>query len=179
MHGLSKVETDTQAKEFAIGMIQMAGEFLPHLLDKVWILYESKNQFFISDNPVGLHNTVNQSRIVGTLGLAVRGIEVYFPLSPQFTLGLLCRETFNDFAAYFDQNRKRLDDLGRFEHRNFVNAVRRKLPVACIPDTVLFMNSLQVSFAERFLFSNRGNFSLAIEMTKDPNLRRGPRPSIG
>lgn len=166
-------------RQFAIAMIRIAGDLVPPLMDKVWILYESKDEFILSDNPVGLQNTVNRSTVYGTLGLAVKGIEIYLPLSSRYTLGLICRDTFNEFVSFFDSNYRQLDSMGRFEARNFVNSARRKLPFKCIPDNVINMNSIQVVTAERFLFGARDDFSLAEEMVNsNPQLRAGRRATV-
>jgi hypothetical protein len=172
-----RIQTDSQARKFALGLLAQAGALMPHVLDKVWLLYESKGDFLLSDNPVGLQNTVNRSDIRGTLGFAVRGIEVYLPLSPALlTICFLCKETFQNFATYFDSHHDRLDRGGRFEYRNFVNSVRRKLPVACAPENVTNINSIQVVSAERYLFSNADRFDLAREMVaSDSKLRQGRR----
>jgi hypothetical protein len=174
--GFTRIRTDSQAREFALGLLSQAGDLVPYILNKVWLLYESRSQFILSDNPVGLQNTVNKSDIVGTLGLGVRGIEVYLPLSVDLTICFLCKDTFIDFANYFDRYHDRLEREGRFEHRNFVNRVRRKLPVSCIPENITNINSIQVISAERFLFSNADRFDLAKEMiSAEPRLRYGRR----
>ncbi len=177
--GFDRIQTDSQARAFAVGLLANAGDLVPHLLDKTWLLYQSKGQFILSDNPVGLQNTVNQSKYMGTLGLAVRGIEIYLPLNADFTICFLCKDTFQDFAKHFELHRDRLDREGKFEHRNFVNGVRRKLPLACSPENVTNINSIQVISAERYLFADADRFDLAREMIdSEPNLRHGRRLRI-
>src|SRR4051794_3158537 len=76
--------TKEQSYAEAISMIPyLTKSAIPHYLNKSWILCSTMHQhpFYISDNPVTLFNTLNQSEIVGTLGLAVKGIEIYLPLS--------------------------------------------------------------------------------------------------
>ena len=65
---------------------------LPHILEKSWILYGTTHQhpFYVCDNPVTLYNTVKQNEFMGGEGLAVRGIEIYLPLSDTLCFGLLC-----------------------------------------------------------------------------------------
>ena len=175
-----KIETEKELKEIAISNIKTVKDRLvPHILDKVWMLYESNNEFIISDNPIGFQNTVNKDEFRGTIGLAVRGIEIYLPLSPQYNLGLLCRKTFNEMKTYFTEYYRELDSQGSFELRNFVNSIRRKTPVKCFDFNVENINSIQVLSSERFIFSNNNNFSLAKEMiNKNKEVKHGPRPKM-
>jgi hypothetical protein len=79
-----------------------AFNLLPHLLDKSWILLAAApgTVFWVGDHPVALANNVNPGDgIRGTLGLAVRGIEVYLPISSQLTLGCLCPSIQEMFIA--------------------------------------------------------------------------------
>ena len=63
-------------------------------MNKVWTLCESDKSFFISDNPVVLHNSINKNEFVGTLGLDSYGIEIYLPLSASLTLCIFCEKFF-------------------------------------------------------------------------------------
>jgi hypothetical protein len=171
------LSSEHSAREFALYYFGTnVKAFAPLLLDKVWILYESKGEFVISDNPVGLQNTLNPSTLYGTIGLAVKGIEIYLPLSSDFTLGLFCKDTFRMFSSYFEKHRELLDMHGKYELRNFVNSVRRKLPYMCTKDNVVNLNSVQIKSAERFLFSRKRDFGLAEQMLRDhPEIAVGPR----
>jgi hypothetical protein len=73
---VESLPTSTTAESYgqAIMMIpDLAHNALPHFLNKSWILYgtTARVPFYISGNPVTLHNTFNQNPIMGTLGLAV------------------------------------------------------------------------------------------------------------
>ncbi len=52
-------------------------------------------------------------------------------------------------------------------------------PISYLPQNTLNFNSLQVEFAERFLFSSNTNFSIAEKMISDNEcFRHGPRYTI-
>ena len=57
-----------------------------------------------------------------------------------------------------------------------MEAITRGRPLASQPENVLFFNSLQISSAERFVFSSNPDFSVAEDMiAKNPKLRHGRR----
>ncbi len=58
------------------------------LLKKDWYLLETRPErpFYVSDNPVVLKNS-NDFGPYGNLGLVVRGIQIYLPLSSTLMLG--------------------------------------------------------------------------------------------
>ena len=59
---------------------------------------------------------------------------------------------------------------------DFINAVETGCPARMEPENVEFLNSLQVTNAERFLFSANDNFSLVTSIiSAHPNLRVGSR----
>jgi hypothetical protein len=156
------------------------GEFLEHFLDKDLLLFRTAPNlpFCISDNPVALNNTMNPGDgIRGTLGLAVRGIEMYLPISSELTLAYIC-------PSVGEQNEAIRDELlhwGGFisEHaHNYLQARDSGRALTLEPDNVRFQNSLQARNAERFVISPVNNFADAADMVaNDPDTRTGPRAS--
>lgn len=148
----------------AIAMISEApAQFGPLLANKVWLLFAGLRNypFIIGDNPISFQNQIDRWPR-GNLGLGVEGIEVYLPLTPTRTLGILCPSIVHTLNA-----------AARGE---FLNAVGQGMPVELSQANILNLNSLQVRSAERFLFSSIGDFSLAREMLgAHPQFRRGPR----
>jgi hypothetical protein len=65
--------------------------FGPHFLNKDWLLISTtrKSPFIIGDNPLALQNAIDMGPY-GNLGLAVKGIEIYLPLSPVRALAIWC-----------------------------------------------------------------------------------------
>jgi hypothetical protein len=120
----------------------------------------------------------------GNLGLDVRGIELYLPINPQLTLGLVCPtliEALGDGAERYARVSHLPEAHARFGGATSVassilEAIAGGVPFSCAPENVEFHNSLQVIEAERFVFSMSGDFRLVREMiTNDPTLRSGPR----
>lgn len=173
-------KSEQEVKEVALSNLANATELAPYVLNKRWTLCTSDQKFLTSDNPIARQNTVNRDSLRGTLGLANKGVEVYFPLSPSVLLCFLCEETFLETQQKYERNRVDLDRRGLFETRNFVNSIRRRIPIEYTDENVENVNSLQVIHAERFLFSVKNDFGLAIDMiSEDAKLKGGPRSKIG
>jgi hypothetical protein len=170
----------------AISMIpELAMSAIPHLLGKFWILYGTTHQypFYVSDNPVTLYNSVNQSEFMGGAGLAVPGIEVYLPLSDTLCLGLLCPS----IAAWLRTSLllaelARTPDVERHiaNLKSMVEALNGQTVHMFDPQNVMHQNSLQVINAERQVFSRTQDFSLARKVIEaEPTAGIGPRMTIG
>lgn len=113
-------------------------------MNKVWMLCESDNSFYISDNPVVLQNSTYTNELTGSLGLDSRGIEIYLPLSPSLTLCLFCEKMFES-SGY---NLKYMDNL------------------ICPSESIQNLNSLQVAYSERFIFSHKNDFDSVKDQLK-------------
>jgi hypothetical protein len=118
-----------------------AHQYSEILLTKKWILLRADSQFYSSDNPVVLNNYTNRSDVRGTLGLKSEGVEIYFPLNDSLVLFLACEQTYAAFR------------VGTYPAESRV---------------VMYCNSLQVIYAERFVFSSRNDFDLAASVTQTP-----------
>lgn len=115
--------------------------FTQALLNHIWFVgtNTTDDPFFTSDHPI-----VKRAHITDHLrsysGIASEGIEIAFPLSPEFIL-ILCERT-----AFM-------------EYEKFEN---RMIPLNA--DNVTYYNSLQVVQSYRQVFSLKDNFNLAHEM---------------
>jgi hypothetical protein len=152
-------------KELAVILMwRAAKEFAPHFANKVCLLLETRpsDPFFVSDNPIALHNQ-NDFGPYGNLGLAVPGIEIYFPITPTLTL------TFFEPSIL-----ERLDTLSR-DGKELIIAAQTGGIAHCADEHVMFLNSLQVINASRFVMSVTRNFALATRMLAEkPHLRLPP-----
>lgn len=143
MEELHDMDSEEGAREFQIDLIQNRGwEMAEHYLDLKWVLFENETDrpFWTSDHPIVRHNN-NDFGPYGNLGLTNRGIQVFFPLSPDLTLGFIDPEAFADVPTHLTL---RDDDYGR-EH-------------------IIFQNALQVQESTRHIISNHDDFSLAEEV---------------
>lgn len=149
--------SDNEESLSAIRQMHSSGEYAPYFLVKKWALLKANRRypFYLGDHPIALHNSRDFGPY-GNIGLAVPGIEIYFPISRSYTLAMWCPtiETV----------------MGELEAGN---------AVSCQPDNITFMNSLQVRTAERFVYSYDGNFDLVKRMlTEHPEYRNGPRITV-
>lgn len=163
-----------------------AADYGPSLADKDWVLLKTVESapFFIGDHPLTMFNEIDHSPR-GSLGLNFNGIQLYFPLSPTLGLALWCRSHQKLLLDYF----RRLDALSRRSPElvkpyidawsdgiQIVEAIQQGTPILSKPENVEHFNSLQISTAERFVFSSEGDFTLVDEMVRDnPALRFGHR----
>ncbi len=176
VNNYTEIKGEEELKMFSMLNLSIAREFIPHILNKKWILFRSDKKFWISDNPVVLQNTTNVSEFRGTLGFAVDGIEIYLPICPSLVLGFFCRKSFEAVERDYKMNQEMFDECRRLQLRNYVVKIRREIPLDCISENVTNLNSLQVAFAERFVYSNTDNFELASEMIdNNDKISKGPR----
>jgi hypothetical protein len=145
--------SEEATKQIMLSLLSDARHFVPHCLDKVWCILGTSQgtPFYIGDHPVALHNSRRDPHR-GTLGLGVEGIEIYFPVSPTLTLGLLSPELGAQIGA--------VRDLAE--------------PMPCSGDNVIFQNSIQIREAARFVFCIADEFALVRQMLADnPQFARG------
>ena len=180
--------TPERAKEMALSSLADHDQFAAHLLNKTWLLFETKPAvpFYISDNPVALQNEdASRKPVRRNLGVAVRGIQIYLPMSNTLVLAFFCRshETMiRDGVARMSTSLARDPDMplgfarcsrrcARFRRRayQFTAGERRK------------RNWLQVVVRRRgIVLSSKPDFGLVDEMIDgDPNLRCGRRLQVG
>lgn len=178
-------DKSVERKNFFLSMVLKQEETIAHLMNKDWILYETtpKDPFYISDNPITLHNDIDMGWR-GNRGIALKGIQIHLPLSSTFTLVLTCPSIKNSalegkkliemYAARTPHLLETLDDpAGILE---LANAYEKGIPLAQNSQNVIFLNSLQVEFAEQYVFCEKEKFSLIKEMmVRDKRYRSGPR----
>ena len=76
------------------------------LKDKVAILLKTdlKHPFWISDNPVTMHND-NELGPYGNISLRAPGIQIYLPLSPTIALGVWCPTVADKFFRVVEEGK--------------------------------------------------------------------------
>ncbi|HKV98832.1 MAG TPA: DUF4238 domain-containing protein [Vicinamibacterales bacterium] len=128
----------------------LVSELTAAVLRLKWmLLFNATGQpFWTSDHPVALYNPVDAG-LYGNLGLACKGIQVFFPLSPSQTL------VFCDPVMYAD----------------------RPPRGEVVPENVIFQNSLEVLASTRYLFGPSSNFAQAeVVLADHPDLADPHRP---
>lgn len=163
-------------------------EFIPIISGKAWILHSvpEGERLYISDNPVAMHNGT-KSDLLGGIGLAVKGVEVYLPVSGIRCLAMYCPSVISELGAAYEYY-KRLTVSAEYgppppppeEAECVLNALRTGKCMALHKESVELVKSLQVWNAERYVYSGVDDFALAREMLEtNPSLRGGPRPQVG
>jgi len=160
-------------------------DFGPTLINKDWVLFQTDNKhpYLIGDHPLTMHNGVEREGR-GNIGVAVEGIEIYFPLAPNLALGIWCpshRKMLENSLRNIDSlvstsNTEKDWSQAKSEVMEILEALQTGEPLQSNPENVEFFNSLQIATAERFVFSSIDDFSLVKEMIKtNPDLRYGRR----
>jgi hypothetical protein len=148
-------------------------DFGPHFLAKTWVLARppAGRSFLLGDNPVVLQNQTFSHPWRGNLGLAVRGIEIYCPLSPRLIFAAFCPSHLQWALEQREQARASAEPLNVNPNqllapqlRGFIEAAESGRPYVFTAENVENVNSLQVLYAERHVFSDDADFGFAIDV---------------
>ncbi|EPS9373001.1 DUF4238 domain-containing protein [Escherichia coli] len=179
------LSSEGDSKDIFLQQLVQQASHIGHLLKKNWYLFETtpEHPFYISDNPVVLQNS-NDFGPYGNLGLALRGIEIYLPLSSTIMLAMYC-------PSIREQMLRRKQELERliahapqlipahmrpFEMLEHVKGFTDFLLRALSHEHVIRYNALQVAFSEQYLFCENNDFSLVQRMlADDERYQSGPR----
>lgn len=181
-----RFEGKDEIKAFSISfLLSAAKEIIPLILQKVWILVRTtrSHPFVIGDHPIAMDNQ-RDFGLYGNIGFAVPGIEIYLPISSELSLYLTCPTNAQGFLEAEEKLGELKADL--FDHPEvkrldsrlspMIAALTKGNPLPAHPQNVLRHNSLQIGYAERFVFSANQDFSLVKQMLKNnPAVRKGPR----
>lgn len=168
---------EQDAKTAAISLLRKPGEFAVQFTNKDWVLLRPpKGQaFYISDSPVVLQNERPRHPLMGNLGLAVAGIEIYLPLSKTLTLAFLCPSHCSDLREGLAAGRNQASPH-LAATRAFLAGVEAGTAVNLGNDELARLNGLQVANAARFVFASTEGFRIAKEMIRNnPRFKTGPR----
>ncbi|EPT7056168.1 DUF4238 domain-containing protein [Cronobacter sakazakii] len=183
--GALGLPTGGESREIFLQALVQQVSHIEHLLKKDWYLLETRPErpFYVSDNPVVMKNS-NDFGPYGNLGLAVRGIQIYLPLSSTLMLAMYCPSIREEMVLH-KQHLHNL--LARAPHliprhiRPFekLEHIRRYTDYLLMPltlDHVTHYNALQVEFAEQYVFCGEKDFSLVERMLSgSERYRTGPR----
>ena len=175
---------ETTLKIHTLHSIVDRGRFAPHFENKDWLLFETTRDdpLFISDSPVVLDNEVNH-RSYGNIGLAVKGIQIYVPLSSTLCLALFCPsilEALDQAIVRLEiQLRHRPQPASLKDSRAFLDRAKSGAPIKLEPANVERLNSLQVKMSHRFVFCEMNSFKLVDRMLdKHPHFKTGPKHTV-
>lgn len=142
--------------------------------------------FYLSDNPVVLHNDEAARGLYGNLGLAVKGIQIYLPLSADLMLCAWCPTLIGGLRERHASDKRRLasvmlapfigtvsadnDDLQSMletlrpamdRAETWLKSIDQGTPFLLNTDNMDFHNSLQVVSATQHIVCKHADFSLA------------------
>jgi Protein of unknown function (DUF4238) len=161
---------DNESKLAALLSLQGVDEITNLLSQKDIILLENKdpdNLIWISDNPVVMYNVFPYGRE----GLAEKGIEVYFPISPNFCIAFYCPSFYIGLKESFSPSHPRPYSNDPWLKKVF-QGMETNEPVSIDNSVVTYLNELQIRSSSRFIYSQTNNFSLAINyLDQMPELR--------
>lgn len=165
IESLKNDDSSKMSQEIFLDCILDCYKLVDHILNKSWALYENKkDNFLISDNPLTLHNTLKQNDLRGNLGYAVEGIEIYMPISTKYTLSFTCSSIYIKLKNHLMYGKRSLNDFELKNILKLLDAFDNGCPLICDDENILFLNSLQVMYSKRFLYSCNQDFSLVTDM---------------
>jgi len=162
--GLS-MPTDKEVRRAAFTSLLDLGNIISALREKRLILIHSNDSrvFWTSDNPVVLHNTFPY----GEKGLDAPGIEIYFPVSSELVLGFFCPSIELKIQQLLTSKHS---SINYEKFSEIYRGLQDGGSVSLGPETIPFLNSLQVLNSSRFLYAQNGDFAHArvvLEMNPD------------
>lgn len=172
--------SEEEVKIHGIRSVLTCDKYVPYILNKKWLLFKTtkNNPLYISDNPVTLHNYLNRGP-GGSLGLAVKGVEIYFPLSSSLCLTFFCPLNVDPII---NGSKRLIEKMGSGTNiyvKEWMEGIEKGSTITLIPPTLLFQKSSQVIFSSRFVYCEVDDFSLVEEMLKQhPDLAQRPTVEV-
>lgn len=178
------------------------GELARVISTKDFVLIEPApgTSFHIGDNPVVRANSRDFGPC-GNLGFAQEGIEIYMPLAADLLLCAWCPSLLREIRDGLENAKRvyrveglrqvgrreidaehmrdRLEALGSLIRplEDLVRLAAAGRPSGAVPANMDYYNSLQFSWAQRYVISRDGGFELARRLSrKGPGLRHHRRP---
>lgn len=173
-------------KDFSIyNMYSMGADLAKHFFNKDLFLVKAPNgcEFLLSDHPITLHNNYPRPNR-GDLGLALKGIEIHFPITPKLCLIFLCSEMIGSVReqVYMERHRRSLGmgfPVGIREAEELIDAIDQGCYRVLKPENVEFLNSLQIIRSGRFIYGTKDKFDLVIDMIRtNPEVRKFPELGV-
>lgn len=199
MEGYEPPTENNLTKIHVLQMKEAVAEFAPIIAQKNFalMLAPKRRTFYLGDNPVVLHNE-NDFRPYGNIGLAVKGIQIFLPLTSDIVLCAFCPSIAQ---GLLEEMTKRIDERNNIiatkvlSGEIFVSQVERIREqfleedqkffrtistfdecglILAQDEHVEFINSLQSMYAKRFVICAKGDLRLAREHNAEfPQFREG------
>ena len=134
-------------------MMEIAG----HFYNLTWMLglNTTEEKFYTSDNPICTYGHIKNG-LYSMSGIASKGVEVFFPLSPNVILVMVDGSYHTQCLPY---------------ERRYIKITQK--------DSIDYYNSILAMQAERFVFSSENSMVLIDEMIKkDPEIFKHPHTQM-
>ena len=167
------IPTDQEVKLAALASFLDLRRIVGALQEKRLILIHSSTSqvFWISDNPVVLHNIFPY----GERALNAPGIETYFPISSELVLGFFCPSIEAKIQQLLSLKHPGID---RQKYSEIYRGLQGGAAVSFGPETVSFLNALQVLHSSRFLYARSNEFEHAREILRRQSAARNVQTLI-
>jgi hypothetical protein len=153
------IPSENDAKIVSFACLSGVHEMVAALQRKDMLLFNANSDtFWISDNPVIMHNSFPY----GDVGLDAPGVEIYFPLNPRHVLAFYCPSIATRIEECLSLCPSSETTM---RYQRILDAIKNGVPVD-LTEYVSFLNSLQVSYSSRFIYSSTPDFDLAKRLLK-------------
>lgn len=188
----NKIRSEDEIKAASIAMISKhALKYASAINNKLWFLLKTDEpyNFYISDNPITMMNIYDFGPY-GNIGLVVKGIQIYFPISKHLALAFWCEsykkmieESFmiyekikkiNDIDLKNEQVYKLLETPHFKLFQDRYKSLKDGSPINHDEENVNGFNSLQIEYASRFIFSSKENLDFAKDVIRKNPLLKQP-----
>lgn len=204
VEGYEALTDDVLREQHIRFMRDAAGEFAEIIAAKDFVLIAASKgrRFYLSDNPVTIHNSQRQDGFFSNLGLACKGIEIYMPLTSDLQLCAWCPSILGDMREKNAESKRQLASVMlspsniraadptllqqqltqlqkyRDNIEKMLTRASEGVPMPASSENMDFQNSLQVGQAREHLICQKADFEIAKRfMAKNPG-SKGRRVSI-
>ncbi|WP_406721099.1 DUF4238 domain-containing protein [Thioclava litoralis] len=200
IEGYEPLTDDVLREQHIRFMRDAAGEFAQIIGAKDFLLIKAPKgrQFYLSDNPVTIHNNQPQDGLRSNMGLSCEGIEIYMPLTSDLQLCAWCPSILENIKARNVESNRQLatiilspamvnvanptllqEQLAQLRkyRANFENTLSRAaegVPLSASNENMDFLNALQIGQAREHLICQKADFDLAKRfVAENPNFTGG------
>lgn len=180
--------TDDALREQHVRFLRdRAGDFAQIIGAKDFLLLEAPKgrHFYLSDNPVTIHNSQPSDGFLGNMGLACRGIEIYMPLTSDLQLCAWCPSLLANMRVRNAESNRQIatailspamvrdaDPTFLMEQLKEIREYRATIqdtlkraaegvPLSVSSENMDFQNALQVGQAREHVICQKADFGLA------------------
>ncbi len=197
--------TDDVLRELHIRFMRdAAGDFAKVIGTRDFLLLEAPKgrHFYLSDNPVTIHNSQPSDGFYGNMGLACEGIEIYMPLTSDLQLCAWCPSLLGKMRERNAESKRQLaaailspakvgvanptllmEQLNQLrEYRvtieDTLNRAAEGVPLSASSENMDFQNALQVGQAREHLICQKADFDLAKRFMAEYPASKGRHVSV-